>query len=118
MIKISFGGNRNVDELLSMIAYAMRQNSERLGVECTDKDYAVCFSELIHNVYKKYNQKVVVLIDEYDKPILDNVDTPDVALECREILKRLYTQLKENDAYLRFAFLTGVSKFARVVLLT
>ncbi len=69
---------------------------------------------MIHNACKKYGEKAVVLIDEYDKPILDNVDQPDVAMECREILKRLYTQLKENDACIRFAFLTGVTRFARV----
>jgi len=99
---------------LEMIAYSFRLNRERLGVECQSEDYAICFSELIHEARKKYDEQVVVLIDEYDKPILDTVDQPEVALECREILKRLYTQLKENDANLRFVFLTGVSKFARV----
>ena len=114
VIKISFGGNRSSDELLGMLAYSMRLNSDRLGVEYESDDYAISFSEIIGNACKKYGKKVVVLIDEYDKPILDNVDQPKVAVECREILKRLYTQLKENDAYLRFALLTGVSKFARV----
>jgi hypothetical protein len=114
VIKISFGGNRSVEEMLNMLMYSLQRNSEALGVECKSRDYAVCFSELISNVCRKYDHKVVVLIDEYDKPILDNIDQPEVAMECREILKRFYTQLKENDACLRFVFLTGVSKFARV----
>ncbi len=54
VIKISFGGNRSVKELLDMLAYSMRRNGERLGVECTNEDYAVCFSELIHNASEKY----------------------------------------------------------------
>ncbi len=114
VIKISFGGSRNVGELLEMLMYVLKKNQENFGVKCTSMDYAICFDELIKNTFEKYNEKVVVLIDEYDKPILDNIDNPEVAVECREILKRFYTQLKENDAYLRFVFLTGVSKFAKV----
>ena len=114
VIKISFGGSRSTRELLAMLMYSLRQNQDALGVECSSDDYALLFDELIKAAYRKYDQKVVVLVDEYDKPILDNIDQLQTAIECREILKRFYTQLKENDAYLRFVFLTGASKFARV----
>jgi hypothetical protein len=114
VIKISFGGNRSVEELLIMIRHSVMKNMETLGLDFPCDDYATCLDDLIRLAYKKYNRKVVVLIDEYDKPILDNIDRPEVGIECREILKRFYTQIKENDACLRFAFLTGVSKFARV----
>jgi Predicted AAA-ATPase/PD-(D/E)XK nuclease superfamily len=59
---------------------------------------------------------VVVLIDEYDKPILDNITDPAVALQMREGLKNLYSVLKGADAHLKFVFLTGVSKFSKVSL--
>ncbi len=114
VIKIGFGGSRSPEELVNMLTYSLRQNQRVLGLECYNDDYALMFDELIKAACEKYGQKAVVLIDEYDKPILDNVDQKDVALECREILKRFYTQIKENDACLRFVFLTGVSKFARV----
>ncbi|HFU75898.1 MAG TPA: hypothetical protein ENK66_06585 [Arcobacter sp.] len=114
VIKISFGGSRNTDELKQSIFKALDFAKRDLGIECKENyDYAICFSDLIEKSYEKYQKPVVILIDEYDKPILDNLDQMEVAQECREILKRLYTQIKENDKYIRFAFLTGVSKFTR-----
>jgi hypothetical protein len=59
---------------------------------------------------------VVVLVDEYDKPILDNIDHPERAAEIREGLKNLYSVLKAQDAHLRFVFMTGVTKFSKVSL--
>jgi predicted DNA-binding protein YlxM (UPF0122 family) len=60
------------------------------------------------------NKKVVVLIDEYDKPLIDQIHRPEIALENREILKQFYGILKVQDANIRFVFLTGVSKFSKV----
>jgi hypothetical protein len=60
------------------------------------------------------NKKVVVLIDEYDSPLIDQIHRPEIALENREILKKFYTILKVQDANLRFVLLTGVSKFSKV----
>ena len=114
VIKMSFGGNRSIKELKKSILDMLRDNQKRLGITCYDQDdYALCFKQIIQESYEKYQTPVVILIDEYDKPILDNLDQMDVAIECREIIKRLYTQIKENDRYIRFAFLTGVSKFAK-----
>jgi hypothetical protein len=62
----------------------------------------------------KYGQRVVVLVDEYDKPILDNLHNTQVALEIRDALKAFYGVLKEQDANLQFVFMTGVTKFSKV----
>ncbi|MEA1955372.1 MAG: ATP-binding protein [Campylobacterota bacterium] len=114
VLKLSFSGNRNTKELINNIYKNISYMKKELDIECEiNDDYAMCFAELIEIAYEKYNQKVVILIDEYDKPILDNLDQMEVAKECREILKRLYSQLKDNDRYIKFAFLTGVSKFSR-----
>ena len=114
IIRISFGGNRSIDELKAGIISSLRDNEESHQVRCRDSsDYAVCFKELIQCIYNKYQKGVVILIDEYDKAILDNLDQMDVALECREIVKRLYSQMKDCDRYIRFVFLTGVSKFTK-----
>ena len=59
---------------------------------------------------------MVVLIDEYDKPILDNITRPEVAREMRDGLRNVYSVIKDADAHIRFAFLTGVSKFSKVSL--
>ena len=67
----------------------------------------------IHTLYKQGGQ-VTVLIDEYDKPILDNLSNLSRANEMREILRSFYTTLKSCDDYLRFVMITGISKFSKV----
>lgn len=68
---------------------------------------------IIHKLYKQYGQ-VVVLIDEYDKPILDNLNDLRKANDVREVLRSFYTVLKSCDEYLRFVLLTGISRFSKV----
>ena len=58
--------------------------------------------------------QVVILIDEYDKPILDNIESVAEAQQIRDVLKGFYTIIKSMDAYVRFVFLTGISKFSKV----
>jgi hypothetical protein len=74
------------------------------------------FEELIRKLYKKFDKRVVLLIDEYDKPIIDFLgkDEIHIAIENRDIMKNFYTPIKSLDNYLRFFFLTGVSKFSKV----
>jgi len=74
------------------------------------------FSHLIECLHTQTGQRVVVLIDEYDKPILDNIDNSAMALEMREGLKNFYSVIKDADEHIRFVFLTGVSKFSQVSL--
>jgi len=115
VIKIDFFGDlRSVKSVKKNIIATLKSNQQRLDVECDDiEDYGICFAELIKNIYTKYDQKVVVLIDEYDKAILDNLDQMEVAIDVREIIKGLYSVLKGCDQYLQFVFLTGVSKFSK-----
>jgi len=72
------------------------------------------FAELVEKIAEKTQQKVVILIDEYDKPIVDHIDNIEKATKNREIMRDLFGVLKSCDAFLRFVFLTGVSKFSRV----
>ena len=71
------------------------------------------FVELIEEIFEAHGS-VVVLIDEYDKPILDNISDLAKANAMREILRSFYTVLKSCDEYLRFVMLTGISKFSKV----
>jgi hypothetical protein len=71
------------------------------------------FIHLIMALRKKYGSRVVVLIDEYDKPIIDHIAEAKLAEANREVLRNFYGILKGQDANLRFAFLTGVSKFTK-----
>ncbi len=72
------------------------------------------FEELIRKLRDSADTRIVVLIDEYDKPILDHITEPEKALAMREGLRNLYSVLKAQDAHLRFVLLTGVSKFSKV----
>jgi len=119
VIRLSFaeGVLRSRDELDRRIADLLRLNREALGVETyLDLDIPGLFGELIRKTRNHYGERVVVLVDEYDKPILDNLTQPDRAREMRDGLLNLYSVIKGADADLRFAFLTGVSKFSKVSL--
>ncbi len=92
----------------------LEENENRLDVQGKSKLPAIRFAQLIREASGKYSSPVVILIDEYDKPILDNIDSQDMAKEARDSLRDFYSSIKSNDAHIRFAFLTGVSKFSKV----
>ena len=71
------------------------------------------FKKLIYLLAQKKGD-VVILIDEYDKPIIDKIENPELAAENRDILREFYSIIKTADQYVKFAFITGVSKFSRV----
>lgn len=117
VIHLSFGAGmlRNRAELDRHIRRILKDNRERLGIDCTDKeDVSGCFAELIRQAKQQYGQGAVILVDEYDKPILDNITEPEVATEMRNGLRNFYSVIKDSDEHVRFAFLTGVSKFSKV----
>ncbi len=119
VIHIDFGGRtlKGEEHLITYILEQLEKNQETLGVSCSKKTlYDSCFEELILKSYEKYKQKVVVLVDEYDKPILDCIEDRETAKAVRDVLKNFYSVLKPLDAQLKFVFLTGVSKFSKVSL--
>jgi len=119
VIRISFaeGVLHTREALDKRILDILRINRESLGVDGPqDLDIAGLFGELLRQSHQKYGQRAVVLIDEYDKPILDNITNPDIARQMRDGLRNLYSVIKGQDAHIRFAFLTGVSKFSKVSL--
>lgn len=122
VIRISFsdGVLQNRGELDQRTKDTLRLNREALGLHLPsglpESDIAGNFGDLIRQAHQSTGQRAVVLIDEYDKPILDNITNSAVALEMREGLKNLYSVLKGSDEHLKFVFLTGVSKFSKVSL--
>ena len=118
VIKFDFaaGGGKNKKELDLRLSALLQQNKDRLSVHYDSLDLEDNFSKLISEVALKYGQRVVVLVDEYDKPMLDNLNELLVAAEIRDALKGFYGVLKEQDANLQFVFMTGVTKFSKVSL--
>ncbi|MDR3188723.1 MAG: ATP-binding protein [Prevotellaceae bacterium] len=84
------------------------------GRAVEDNDPASRFLGLISRAYEQTGRKVVVLVDEYDKPLLGTMDDLNVNKDIRDVLKGFYGVLKSADAYLRFVLLTGVTKFSKV----
>ena len=83
-----------------------------------ERDYertpAMRFMGVIQRAAEKEGKRVVILVDEYDKPLLQNIDRPEVQDEIRKTLKAFYGALKTMDEFIQFAFLTGVTKFGKV----
>ena len=72
------------------------------------------FRRLLQTLHRKTGRRVAVLVDEYDKPILDALEEPAMACANRDYLRGLYGVIKDCDAHVRFTFLTGISKFSKV----
>jgi len=117
VIRIDFGGvalTGGPNVLKEDLTFLFEEIADDYGVSIRGAFYSTKLRNLIKNLYKKTGQKVVILIDEYDKPITNFIDNPDKADTYREVLKEFYTMLKSQHDYLEKVFITGVSKFAKV----
>jgi hypothetical protein len=113
VIHISFSDiGVNTLGLIEAIYNALDINAKKLGLTLTAKSYDQQFRELIEKA--SVNGKVVILIDEYDKPLIDYLEDPQKAAQHRDIMKNFYSILKGADAYIRFLMITGVSRFSKV----
>jgi len=118
VIRISFGGGefRTEDKFDGVIKRNLKRNQQQLGIACEDLpgDPGVCLADLVQLASEQYNEKVVILIDEYDKPILDHITATELARFNRDKLKGFYSIIKDLDEYIKFVMITGVSKFAKM----
>jgi len=106
--------NRGITELENTISKQVKDVANKLGVSLSDSYLpGMLLEDLITNTANKYNQKVVILLDEYDKPYTDFVNDPEMAEKVRESLRNFYIQIKAKDEYISFTFITGISKFAK-----
>jgi hypothetical protein len=94
----------------------LREQTNLHGLTLEETAIPFKFRELVIKLHNQHQQKVVILIDEYDKPLLDNIENSDTAGEIRDGLKNFYSAIKDCDRYLKFVFLTGISKFGKVSL--
>ncbi|MDR1340591.1 MAG: AAA family ATPase, partial [Prevotellaceae bacterium] len=92
----------------------LRKYEKEYSMQNITAKLSIRFDNLIEEIHEKTGQKVVVLVDEYDRSLVNTMDRPDVNEQIRDILKGFYGVLKGADAHLRFVFLTGVTKFSKV----
>ena len=118
VLRLSFGGGpfRASGRVHTNVMAQLDAVAAEAGVV---SDYSTAperLRDLLAALHRRAGQRVVVLVDEYDKPILDALDVPEVARANRDFLRGLYATIKDSDAHVRFTFLTGVSKFSKVSL--
>jgi hypothetical protein len=93
----------------------LKKNAEKLGVDlCLEDTLSVQLTQIIDDSVKKYGRQAVVIIDEYDNPLLSVVDKKEEFDKIRDILRDFYKIVKNSENNIRFAFLTGITKFAQV----
>jgi hypothetical protein len=108
---------KNADELEKELKATIIETGRKYGYEY-NKEYTINRNVrlLIEGIYEITKKQVIILVDEYDKPILDNIEKREEADRIREVLKGFYTTLKGLDEYIKFVIVTGVSKFSKVSL--
>ena len=116
VVRLSFGGRHfgEPDNLDANLAAQFDDIEVQAGVRPRYATAPERFGHLIRTLHRQTGQRVVVLVDEYDKPILDAIEDREVARANRDYLRGLYGVIKDSDAHVRFAFLTGISKFSKV----
>ncbi len=118
VVRLSFGGGsfRNPDHVHASAMAQLDAVQRQTGAA---SEYATAPERLAHLLevlHRQAGRRVVVLVDEYDKPIVDVLDEPAVARANRDFLRGFYGVVKDSDAHVRFTFVTGVSKFSKVSL--
>ena len=111
---LSGGKHQEEDQLNRYLDFILKDNERRFGVECDAVDANVRLANLIASVYKKTGKQVVVLIDEYDAPLLDVVHQDERLESLRHLMRNFYSPLKQCEPMLRFVFLTGITKFSQL----
>ena len=116
VVRIDFNSGESEDfvGLRKAIDSILEKEADRNGVQLTAESNRGKLDELITKLNKKTKEKVVLLIDEYDKPIVDSINNIQKAEEYREILRNFYGAIKGCSEMLRFVLITGISRFSKM----
>ena len=115
-LRLDFGSGdyEQPDWLSEDVAAQLEAIEKSAGATAGGGSAPARFRRLIAELHERSGQRVVVLVDEYDKPILDALGSPEIARANRGFLRGLYSVIKSCDAHIEFTLLTGVSKFSKV----
>ena len=102
------------DDLFNQINIQLNRMEKQYGLAREGDDVTTRFINLVTNLYDKTGMQVVVLIDEYDAPLLTVLHDPQLLEPMRTALQSFYSPLKDLDPYLRFVFITGITKFSQL----
>lgn len=102
------------DRLIARIDGDLESIEWQYDISAQADNVAEKFRKLIQLAYRKFAQKVVILIDEYDKPLLDTIDAGDLHMALKSELRAFYSVIKGSDQYIRFVMITGITKFGKL----
>ncbi len=116
VLHFSLAGGKHMEkeQLERYLLYILADNEKRFGVECDSPDPNVRLLNLIKTICQQTGKQVVVLIDEYDAPLLDVVHERESLDVLRNTMRNFYSPLKGCESMLRFVFLTGITKFSQL----
>ena len=118
VVRLSFGSGhfKGPEDLRTEVMDRLEVEESKAAIRARHTSAPARLTHLVRTLHERTDRRVVVLVDEYDKPILDALEVPEVARANRDYLRGLYAVIKDSDAHIRFSFLTGVSKFSKVSL--
>ena len=111
---LALGKHMEKDQLERYLLDILSDNERLFGLHSDKVDTNIRLKDLIKNVYSQTGKQVVVLIDEYDAPLLDVVHEDEQLPVLRQAMRNFYSPLKDCDPYLKFVFLTGITKFSQL----
>lgn len=113
-LDMSGGKYMSEDQLQRYLIDLVEEQERKFGFHNEKIDVNLRLKDLIMSLYQTTGKKVVVLIDEYDAPLLDVVHEKEQLVKLRNIMRNFFSPLKAREAYLRFVFFTGITKFSQV----
>ena len=111
---MSIAKHMEKEQLEAALGNQLSWHEREYGIVPEDKDSNLRLKNLIATAYKQTGQRVVILIDEYDAPLLDVVHEDKTLPVLRNVMRNFYSPLKASDQYLRFVFMTGITKFSQL----
>lgn len=113
-LDLNTGKYNSKDSLTHALDDFLSRLEANYGTFHSEKTLELRFMGIIERIYHKTGKPVVILVDEYDKPLLQSINNKELQDDFRATLKAFYSVLKTQDRYIRFALLTGVTKFGKV----
>ena len=116
VVHISFASGlfQTPENLEEKINNVLKFNAIEYGLDLSGSNVSSKFENLLMSLYGKTKKPIVILIDEYEKPVLDNITNPQKAKEMRELLRGFYSVLKDYTGLIRFLLITGLTKFTKM----
>ncbi|GHT23771.1 ATPase AAA [Bacteroidia bacterium] len=113
-LDLNLGSYAQFSDLEHVLNVQLTRLESQWGKEDSEGTFSTRLAGLMRRAYEKTKKRVVVLVDEYDKPLTSTLDKPELHEKIREALSGFYGVLKTADSYLRFLMLTGITKFSKV----